>query len=145
MVASLGMGDLLVSRPQHCVTHSRPFSLRCRYKNRSRALRVAAEDSGGSFPENIINQISVAVANFSPANAVKKAIAAAQAGQYDEAEISGKVDAYIRENPVRGGPYFACGLLFFRQIVHWIWGKIKVSVDPHLDLPKTGQFFFCRL
>lgn len=122
MVASLGIGDVLASRPQHCVAHFRPFSLRCRNKNRSRALRVAAENSGGSFPENIINQISVAVTNFSPANAVKKAIAAAQAGQYDEAEISGKVDAYIKDNPVRGSPYFACGLLFFRQrFVHWIW------------------------
>lgn len=104
-MARVGVCDLLLSRPQCTVAHPKPFkTFNCRVKSRSLAVRVAAEKSGGAFPENIINQISVAVTNFSPANAVKKAIASAQAGQYDEAAISGKVDAYIRDNPVCRGP-----------------------------------------
>lgn len=70
-------------------------------RSRQSAAKVTAQNSEGSFPDGLINQISVAVTNFSPANAVKKAIAAAQAGQYDEEAVSGKVDAYIRDNPVR--------------------------------------------
>lgn len=74
-------------------------------------MRANAGNSGGAFAENLINQLSVAVTNFSPANAVKKAIAAAQAGQYDEAAISGKVDAYIKDNPVCSSPRLLCGSL----------------------------------
>lgn len=35
-------------------------------------LHVKMESSGTGFPENVINSISVAVTNFSPANSVKK-------------------------------------------------------------------------
>ncbi|CAL8462897.1 g2431 [Coccomyxa elongata] len=81
--------------------HFRPFrNITSNRRSRSSAVRADAGNSGGAFAENLINQLSVAVTNFSPANAVKKAIAAAQAGQYDEAAISGKVDAYIKDNPV---------------------------------------------
>ena len=50
--------------------------------------------------EGLINSISVAVTNFSPANAVKKGIARLQAGAYDEGAVTAKLDSYIQENPV---------------------------------------------
>ncbi|BDA48106.1 probable Glutaredoxin at C-terminar half [Coccomyxa sp. Obi] len=102
-MASVGtcVRQLPLSGPQSFPTHSRPFSnIRSNSRSRRLAVRADAGNSGGAFPENLINQLSVAVTNFSPANAVKKAIAAAQAGQYDEAAIGGKVDAYIKDNPV---------------------------------------------
>ncbi len=49
----------------------------------------------------MINKLSVAVTNFSPANAVKKAIANLQAGQYDEAAVQAKLEKYINDNKVR--------------------------------------------
>lgn len=49
--------------------------------------------------QNLINQISEAVTN-SPVNNLKKGIAKAQAGDYDEAAIRAKVDSYLNDNPV---------------------------------------------
>jgi hypothetical protein len=67
---------------------------------RTLRVRASAEESTGNAPVELINQISVAVTNFSPANAVKKAIANLQAGQYDKAAVSSKLENYIQENPV---------------------------------------------
>ena len=50
--------------------------------------------------EGLINSISIAVTNFSPANAVKKGIARLQAGSYEEDAVANKLDSYIKENPV---------------------------------------------
>jgi len=92
---------LLCPSPHSTFAQSGPHKAFCAsVKRRHSAVKITAH-SESSFPEGLINQISVAVTNFSPANAVKKAIAAAQAGQYDEEAVSGKVDAYIGDNPVR--------------------------------------------
>lgn len=74
-----------------------------RQQSRASKIVASAEDPTGSAPLQLINKFSVAVTNFSPANAVKKAIANLQAGQYDEAAVMAKVDKYIEDNKVRLG------------------------------------------
>ncbi|KAI3433356.1 hypothetical protein D9Q98_003174 [Chlorella vulgaris] len=65
-----------------------------------RAVVVRSESKQNPlFPESLINSISVAVKK-SPLNAGKKALAIAQAGQYDEAATRAKIDAWIANNPV---------------------------------------------
>lgn len=62
----------------------------------SRTTRVAVR---AGFMEDAINGLTVALKN-SPLNQGKKALAIAQAGQYDEAAVRAKVQSYIDNNKV---------------------------------------------
>jgi hypothetical protein len=72
-----------------------------RRNNKSRkALSICAEASSSSPLEGLINGITVFL-NNSPINAGKKALAIAQAGDYDVVATKAKLDKLIADNPVR--------------------------------------------
>ena len=80
-------------RSQTILAPPRQHSQRCqRVKRQTQVTRA------DGF-QNLINQISEAVTN-SPVNNLKKGIAKAQAGDYDEAAIRAKVESYLNDNPV---------------------------------------------
>lgn len=60
-----------------------------------------------AFPEDLINNISVAIKN-SPLNEGKKALAIAQAGQYDEAAVRAKVEGLISASKVAVFSWSGC-------------------------------------
>ena len=68
-----------------------------------RAAQVARRISASATEEGpiarAVNWLSVAVKN-SPANNVKQAIAKAQAGDYDEAQVAARLQSYIEDNTV---------------------------------------------
>jgi hypothetical protein len=69
---------------------------------RALAVRVRAEAKSDDGPvSRAVNWLSVAVKN-SPANAVKQAIAKAQAGDYDEKAVAARLESYINDHKVRG-------------------------------------------
>lgn len=69
---------------------------------RAPAVRVRAEVKSDDGPvSRAVNWLSVAVKN-SPANAVKQAIAKAQAGEYDEKAVAARLESYIDDHKVRG-------------------------------------------
>lgn len=61
--------------------------------------RVRASATDDNPVARAVNWLSVAVKN-SPANAVKQAIAKAQAGDYDEAQVAARLESYIEDNKV---------------------------------------------
>eukprot|EP00611_Tribonema_gayanum_P000537 TRINITY_DN10385_c0_g1_i2.p2 TRINITY_DN10385_c0_g1~~TRINITY_DN10385_c0_g1_i2.p2 ORF type:complete len:203 (+),score=73.04 TRINITY_DN10385_c0_g1_i2:45-611(+) len=62
-------------------------------------LRASNNDLAAAENDSMINKISVAVTN-SPFNQFKKFIAKAGTGEYDEAEVAGKINSYIADNKV---------------------------------------------
>lgn len=58
----------------------------------------------------------------SPLNAGKKALAKAQAGEYDAAATRSKIEGYIRDNKVIVFSWCA-GLNQSRGLVQWGWGR----------------------
>jgi hypothetical protein len=75
-----------------------------------------------NFLEDAINSLTVALKN-SPVNEGKKALAKAQAGQYDEAATRAKVEQYIADNPVS---HIAQGrLCFLKQL------DMATTATPH--------------
>ncbi|KAK9839855.1 hypothetical protein WJX81_006437 [Elliptochloris bilobata] len=69
------------------------------------AIRGSATEEGPVA--RAVNWLSVAVKN-SPANAVKQAIANAQAGEYDQQEVAKRLQSYIEDNKVVVFSWTAC-------------------------------------
>jgi hypothetical protein len=65
----------------------------------SKRTRCVAVSVRASFTENLINSLTVALKN-SPINEGKKALAMAQAGNYDQVAVKAKLDKYIADNAV---------------------------------------------
>lgn len=63
------------------------------------ARRISASATEEGPIARAVNWLSVAVKN-SPANNVKQAIAKAQAGDYDEAQVAARLQSYIEDNTV---------------------------------------------
>jgi hypothetical protein len=85
---------------------------------------VRAETTSSSPFEGFINGITVFL-NNSPLNAGKKALAVAQAGQYDEAAVKAKVDKLIADNPVRHN-------LDCSQGCREKWDSVKIFANGHV-------------
>jgi hypothetical protein len=65
----------------------------------SKRTRFVTASVRASFTENLINTLTVALKN-SPINEGKKALAMAQAGNYDQVAVKAKLDNYIADNAV---------------------------------------------
>lgn len=65
----------------------------------SRRTRCATVRVQANFTENLINSLTVALKN-SPINEGKKALALAQAGNYDQVAVKAKLDKYIADTSV---------------------------------------------